>query len=156
MNIKQAEQLSGVSRRNIRYYEQEGLITPSRNQENDYREYSQEDIEVLKRIRILRMVDMPLEQIASLLEGALPLNQAINPGMMHIHITKSIGSVVKYSPGKINHAKREHYKQQTILQPMLFIKISKASPHFSNCGTCLVLLLHQKVFRTKSTVNQIS
>ena len=76
MNIKQAEQLSGVSRRNIRYYEQEGLITPTRNRENDYREYSQEDIEVLKRIRILRMVDMPLEQIRDVLQGTKTLTDA--------------------------------------------------------------------------------
>ena len=76
MNIKQAEQLSGVSRRNIRYYEQEGLITPTRNRENDYREYSQEDIEVLKKIRILRMVDMPLEQIRDVLQGTKTLTDA--------------------------------------------------------------------------------
>ena len=76
MNIKQAEQISGVSRRNIRYYEQEGLITPTRNRENDYREYSQEDIEVLKKIRILRMVDMPLEQIRDVLQGTKTLTDA--------------------------------------------------------------------------------
>ena len=76
MNIKQAEQLSGVSRRNIRYYEQEGLITPTRNQENDYREYSQGHIEVLKQIRILRMVDMPLDQIQDVLQGTKTLTDA--------------------------------------------------------------------------------
>lgn len=76
MNIKQAEQLSGVSRRNIRYYEQEGLISPTRNRENDYREYSQEDIEVLKKIRILRMVDMPLDQIREVLQGTKTLTDA--------------------------------------------------------------------------------
>lgn len=76
MNIKQAEQLSGVSRRNIRYYEQEGLITPTRNRENDYREYSERDIEILKQIRILRMVDMPLEQIRDVLQGTKTLTDA--------------------------------------------------------------------------------
>lgn len=76
MNIKQAEISSGVSRRNIRFYEQEGLITPTRNRENDYREYSETDIETLKRIRILRMVDMPLEQIREVLQGRLTLKTA--------------------------------------------------------------------------------
>lgn len=76
MNIKQAEQLSGVSKRNIRYYEQEGLITPSRNPENDYREYSPDDIETLKQIRILRSVDMPMEQIRELLHGKATLKTA--------------------------------------------------------------------------------
>lgn len=76
MNIKQAEHLSGVSKRNIRFYEQEGLITPARNRENDYREYTEADIETLKRIRVLRMVDMPLDQIKSVLLGQTGLRDA--------------------------------------------------------------------------------
>lgn len=76
MNIKQAEALSGVSRRNIRFYEQEGLITPQRNRENDYREYSDADIDTLKRIRVLRMVDMPLEQIRDVLQNREDLRSA--------------------------------------------------------------------------------
>lgn len=76
MNIKQAEQLSGVSRQNIRFYEREGLLTPERNRENDYREYSQEHIRILKCIRIMRMLDMPLDQIRSVLEGKTPLSNA--------------------------------------------------------------------------------
>lgn len=76
MNIKQAEELSGVSRQNIRYYEREGLLTPDRNPENDYREYSQEHIDTLKQIRALRSVDMPLEQIRCILRGELSLSDA--------------------------------------------------------------------------------
>ena len=76
MNIKQAEHLSGVSKRNIRFYEQQGLLTPTRNKENDYREYTDSDIETLKQIRILRMVDMPLDQIKSVLEGHTRLSDA--------------------------------------------------------------------------------
>lgn len=76
MNIKQAQALSGVSKRNIRYYEQAGLIRPARNQENDYREYSPEDIQTLKLIRALRMVDMPLEQVKAVLTGQTELRSA--------------------------------------------------------------------------------
>lgn len=76
MNIKQAEALSGITRRNIRFYEQEGMISPSRNQENDYREYSDEDIQKLKLIRALRMVDMPLDDIRNILAGQTELSKA--------------------------------------------------------------------------------
>lgn len=76
MNIKTAEELSGVSRQNIRFYEREGLLTPDRNPENDYREYQQSHIETLKRIRIMRMLDMPLDQIKLVLEGTLPPAEA--------------------------------------------------------------------------------
>ena len=51
MNIKQAAEQSGVSARNIRYYEQAGLLTPARNPENEYRIYSQADVRALKLIR---------------------------------------------------------------------------------------------------------
>ena len=71
MNIKAAEELSGVSRQNIRFYEREGLLNPDRNPENDYREYQQEHIETLKRIRVMRMLDMPLDQIKLVLEGSI-------------------------------------------------------------------------------------
>ena len=73
MNIKEAEQLSGVTRRNIRFYEQKGLLHPSRNRENDYREYTMEDVQTLKRIRALRMVDVPVEQIKQVLDEEKPL-----------------------------------------------------------------------------------
>ena len=76
MNIKEAEKLSGVSVRNIRFYEQKGLLTPSRNKGNDYREYSEGDIRRLMLIRALRMVDMPLERIREITAGEIPLWEA--------------------------------------------------------------------------------
>lgn len=76
MNIKQAEQQSGVPRQNIRFYEKEGLLRPARNPENDYRDYSADDVRTLKLIRTLRMLDMPLPEIRKVLVGELPLPQA--------------------------------------------------------------------------------
>ena len=69
MNANQAEQYTGISRRNLRFYEQQGLIHPARNPANDYRDYSQQDIDTLKFIRALRMLDTPLEDIAACLQG---------------------------------------------------------------------------------------
>lgn len=78
MNIKQAEELTGVPRQNIRFYEKEGLLQPQRDPGNDYRHYSEEDIRTLKLIRALRMLDMPLPQIRAILLGNIPLAQAAN------------------------------------------------------------------------------
>ena len=77
MNIKQAEALSGVSRQNIRFYEREELITPDRNPENDYREYNEQHIHLLKQIRAMRMLDMPLEQIKAVLTGKVRFGEAV-------------------------------------------------------------------------------
>lgn len=76
MNIKEAEKLTGISKRNIRFYEQKGMLHPARNQDNDYRDYSSQDIERLKLIRALRMVDMPLEDIQKVLNGERSLEAA--------------------------------------------------------------------------------
>ena len=40
MTIKEAEQMTGLTRSNIRFYEKEQLISPDRNVKNGYREYS--------------------------------------------------------------------------------------------------------------------
>lgn len=77
MNIKEAERQTGISRRNIRFYEQKGMLHPARNQDNDYRDYSPQDIERLKLIRALRMVDMSLEDIRDVLQGTATLEQAV-------------------------------------------------------------------------------
>lgn len=76
MNIKQAGQASGVSPQNIRYYEKAGLLTPTRNPQNDYREYTAQDVRTLKLIRALRMLDMPLEEVRRVLADELPLPRA--------------------------------------------------------------------------------
>lgn len=76
MNIKQAQQLSGVSADNIRFYEKQGLLSPVRDPDNNYRDYTGDDVRTLKLIRALRMLDMPLEQVKAVLSGVLPLSQA--------------------------------------------------------------------------------
>lgn len=76
MNIKQAEALTGVTRQNIRFYEKQGLLSPARNKENDYRDYSDADIETLKWIRAMRMLDMPLDDIRQVLTGCIDLSLA--------------------------------------------------------------------------------
>ena len=43
MKINEVEAAVGVTKKNIRFYEEEGLITPSREPGNGYRSYSQAD-----------------------------------------------------------------------------------------------------------------
>lgn len=76
MNVKQAAERSGVSSRNIRYYEQAGLLSPARDPGNDYRVYTEADVHALKLIRMLRTLDMPIEEIHAVLDGSTPLPQA--------------------------------------------------------------------------------
>ena len=76
-NIKEAEEETGITRQNIRFYEKKGLIQPERNKENDYRQYSEEDIKRLKTIKMLRKLDFPVEDIKEVLEGNTDFTQAV-------------------------------------------------------------------------------
>ena len=76
-NIKEAEQLTGISSQNIRYYEKQGLICPARNEDNSYREYSDNDIERLKLIRLFRKLGMPIEELRRLLNGEVDPRSAV-------------------------------------------------------------------------------
>ena len=77
MNTKQAEELTGMSRQNIRYYERMGLLEPARDDSNAYRDYSEEDIRRLKLIRMLRMLDMPLKEIQDVINENVSLKEAV-------------------------------------------------------------------------------
>ena len=65
MTMKEIENLSGMSRANIRFYETEGLLRPARDS-NGYRNYSEEDLNTLRKIRLLRTLHLSLEDIRSI------------------------------------------------------------------------------------------
>ena len=67
--IKEVEQKTNLTKKNIRYYEEAGLIKPKRDSENDYRIYSDSDIKTLKNIKILRELGVPIKEIKELNEN---------------------------------------------------------------------------------------
>ena len=76
MDIRQIEEASGMTRANIRFYEKEGLLTPERRS-NGYRDYSQADVETLKKIKLLRRLELPVETIRRVQQGKEPLSAAL-------------------------------------------------------------------------------
>ena len=70
MKINEVEALAGIAKKNIRFYEEQGLISPRRNPENGYRDYADEDVLVLRRIRLLRKLDVPIDEIRLMLSGS--------------------------------------------------------------------------------------
>lgn len=77
VTIKEAEAQTGITKQNIRYYEKMGLLQPERDQENQYRKYSEEDIRRLKLICMFRKLDMPLEEIRQVLDEGKELQEAL-------------------------------------------------------------------------------
>ena len=68
MKISEVEELVGITKVNIRYYESEKLILPTHLQ-NGYRDYTAENVERLKKIRFLRELGFPIDQIRDSIEG---------------------------------------------------------------------------------------
>ncbi len=76
MTIKEIEARSGMTRANIRFYEQEGLLDPQRL-DNGYRSYSEADLLTLQRIRLLRLLGLPLDEIRAVQSGQQTLSAAL-------------------------------------------------------------------------------
>ena len=76
MKIKQVEELVDITRKNIRFYEEQGLLSVGRA-ENGYREYGMEDVKRLKQIRLLRRLSIPIEDIKLLFHGKYTLEDVL-------------------------------------------------------------------------------
>lgn len=77
MTIKEVEERTGLARSNIRFYEKEKLIEPSRNEKNGYRDYSEQDIENIKKIAYLRTLEISIEDIRYIMSNKVPLMDVI-------------------------------------------------------------------------------
>ena len=70
MKINEVEALVGITRKNIRFYESEGLLTPRRNSENGYRDYGEAEVGALFQIKLMRKLGVSLEEIRQMQSGA--------------------------------------------------------------------------------------
>ena len=73
MTIGELEAALDMPRANIRFYEQEGFIRPSRGA-NNYRDYTQEDADTLRKVKLLRQLGLSLEEIRQAQRGERPLS----------------------------------------------------------------------------------
>ncbi len=88
MKINQVEQTIGITKKNIRFYEQEGLLKPVRIA-NGYRDYSPEDLERLQLIKLLRKLDIPIDEIRRLQEGSQTLKDCLERHLISLRRRRS-------------------------------------------------------------------
>ena len=89
MKINQAAELAGITSKNIRFYEDQGLIATARDSSNGYRDYSMEDVEQLCRIKLLRMLGISCENIRRLQSGELDFDTCMDNRMAELEKTSS-------------------------------------------------------------------
>lgn len=76
MKIQDAESRTGLDRATIRFYEKENILTPERS-ENGYRNYSDADVELLLKIKLLRKLGVNIPTIKALQQGEENLSEVL-------------------------------------------------------------------------------
>ena len=77
MFINEVEHIVKLSKKSIRYYEENGLLSPKRNKDNDYRVYSELDIKKLKVIKFLRELGVTTGELKLLNDGSITLKECM-------------------------------------------------------------------------------
>jgi len=77
MRIQEVQDAVGVTKKNIRFYEEAGLLKPRRSSDNGYRDYDAADVEALLRVKLLRSLDVPIGEIKRLQEGLFTLEDCL-------------------------------------------------------------------------------
>jgi DNA-binding transcriptional MerR regulator len=84
MKIGELAERTGVSRRLLRYYEEQGLITPSRSF-NGYREYRESHVDVVQQITGLLDAGLPtriIQQLLPCLDKPRTIHVPLTPEMI--------------------------------------------------------------------------
>ncbi len=83
MTIKEIEEKSGLTRANIRFYESEGLFEVGRNA-NGYRDYTEENLQQINKIKLLRYLDVPVEEIKKLISKESVLSAVLEQQLKNL------------------------------------------------------------------------
>lgn len=69
MTIKEMSELTGVSARTLRYYDEIGLFSPTQKSQAGYRLYDEKALEAIQQILFFRELDIPLMKIKEIIEN---------------------------------------------------------------------------------------
>jgi len=87
MKINEVVKKTGLTKKAIRFYEQEELISPSIDNENSYRNFSNEDVKRLVEITLFRQLDMSIKDIKLAYQEPNNLNSLLEEHKNSLEIT---------------------------------------------------------------------
>ena len=118
MHINEVSSLVGLTKKSIRYYEEEGLLKPIRAN-NSYRKYDEEDIKVLKTIKFLRELNVPINEIKKLKNNELTLEECLKERIKIIENAEKNYQTIKNMCNEIINNK-DTYND---IEPTKYIKV---------------------------------
>lgn len=136
--IGDVERILGIPAETLRYFEKKGLITPSKNEVNNYRYYDTLDLNKLVAYKAYRGMEFPMDESLKIINS-----------LSHAEVTGSINSQIELIHKKINY-------YQSLLVRLEELKHSYEQVEASEDKFCLtdspeVLLFYNQVNDTFST-----
>ena len=84
MKINQVAELVDITKKNIRFYEDQGLVEPGRDPQNGYREYTMDDVEQLRQVKLMRQLGVSCDDIRKMREGKLSLEKCMRDHLIEL------------------------------------------------------------------------
>ena len=133
MKIKFVEELVGITKKNIRFYEEQGLLNP-RRAENGYREYEEEDVKRLMQIKLLRKLGVSIEEIRCMFDGKISLGDCLDRHQSELERQKKNLSKMQAVSEQIitSHISIEKLPVETYLEQIE--KMEKEGMYFMDVG----------------------
>ena len=75
--IKEVSELFHVPKSTLRYWESEGIIGSNRNDHNEYREYTTEDLIIIADILFYRNLNIPVKDLKNIYQKSIHENMNI-------------------------------------------------------------------------------
>lgn len=124
--IKKVAQLAGVSPRTLRYYDEIGLLKPTRINSSGYRIYGEDALDMLQQILFYRSLDFSLTDIQQIMqEPTFSIEQALTEHYQQLlhkrnqidQLLHTLEKTMRYQKGELtmtNQEKFEAFKQEKL------------------------------------------
>lgn len=117
--VKQVAEISGVSARTLRYYDQINLLKPKLVNDSGYRIYGEEEINRLQQILLYRSMGMKLNQIQSVLDDStFDIHNALEEHRKQLlaqrkqidHLLLTVDKTIRYQKGELSMSNKEKFE----------------------------------------------
>lgn len=154
MKIKDVSQTTGLSKKTIRFYEEEGLIDPEKTYQNGraYRTYTQAHIQTLNDVALLRRARFSVEEIKTILSAPEEIPTLFDSYRQRLRTEKDalvqVLSVVDEIAAEELTSKEALMEQITPSAQSLTLPATDVQPHFRYLD-----LLEANLMKRKKNVN---